>query len=61
MSQDKITLMVNHINSYKRGSLGNNAPFDLINNLLDKKVIRGLGLELIPPENVILRTELLVS
>jgi len=53
--------MVNHINSYKRGSLGGLAPFDLMEKLLDKRVVQNLGLELIPANDVTLRPELLIS
>jgi IS30 family transposase len=59
MSQKKITLMVNHINSHARDSLGGSTPMFLANAILNEKVIEALGLELIQPDKVTLKPALL--
>ena len=53
-SQDDIDLMMDHINSYKRPSLGNKTPYEMMAFLYGEKVCRLLGLRLIPPDKVTL-------
>jgi IS30 family transposase len=52
MTQEKITLMVNHINSLHRDSLCGLTPMALAFAMLDSKLIEALGLELITPNEV---------
>lgn len=59
MTPEKITLMVNHINSLVRDSLGGIQPIFLALTMLDPKLIEALGLELVPPDKVILNPTLL--
>ena len=53
-SQDDITLMMNHINSYCRASLGNKAPYDVFRFLYGKDLLDLLGCTTIPAQQVIL-------
>ena len=50
--QEHITLMMNHINSYRRISLMDNAPYDISMNVLPKDLFDLLGLERIPDTEV---------
>jgi IS30 family transposase len=58
-TQEDITLMANHINSYSRDSLSGSAPFDLARLLQNGKLLRKLGLKRIPPDEVYLKPGLL--
>jgi IS30 family transposase len=59
MTQEKITIMVNHINSLSRDSLGGLTPMFLTLAMIDSKLIEALGLDLIPPDEVTLIPKLL--
>jgi IS30 family transposase len=59
MSQEKISLMTNHINSHVRDSIGGLPPMFLATAMLDPKVIEALGLALIPHDEVTLSPALL--
>ena len=59
MTQEKITLMANHINSLARGSLGDVSPMFLAVATLEPKMIEALGLELVPADKVTLKPALL--
>ena len=59
MSQEKITLMVNHINSHVRDSLGGLPPMFFAAIMLDPNLIEALGLALIPHDEVMLSPALL--
>ncbi|MDO9592442.1 MAG: IS30 family transposase [Erysipelotrichaceae bacterium] len=59
LAQDKITLMINHINSFSRSSLNSHTPFKLAQLLLNESLIESLSLELIPPDEVHLKPALL--
>lgn len=59
MTQEDITLCVNHINSTARGSLNGRNPFELASLLLDKKLLTLLRLEPVEPDKVILKPALL--
>lgn len=54
-TQDDIDLMMNHINSYKRVSLGNRTPYEMMEFLYGKTVCKALGLKLIPADEVTLK------
>ena len=53
-SQDDITLMMNHINSYSRESLGNRCPYDVFRFFYGDKLLNVLGCVTIPPQQVML-------
>jgi len=59
MSQEKVTLMANHINSLARDSLNGLMPMLFATAALDPKLIEALGLTLIPPDEVSLNPALL--
>ena len=59
LDQDKVRLMMNHINSEKRDSLNEHSPYELSLLLLDNKIHKALGLELIAPDEVMLCPALL--
>ena len=59
MTQDKITLMANHINSIARDSLNGFSPMFLALALLPTKLIEALGLKMIPAKSVTLNPALL--
>ena len=58
-TQFDISLMINHINSYKRKSLYGKTPFEVAKQLLPEDFFILLGLEAIPAENVLLTPSLL--
>lgn len=53
-SQDDITLMMNHINSYSRESLGNKCPYDVFRFFYGGKLLNLLGCTTIPANQVTL-------
>lgn len=59
LSQEDITLMMNHINNYPRASLNNCTPFALAEMLVDKKLLEALHYHKIMPDDVILKPSLL--
>lgn len=59
LTQGKINLMMNHINSYSRASLGDLAPYDVFRFFYGQDILNTLGAELIPPNEIVLRPELL--
>lgn len=59
LTQQKVTLMTNHINSTARASLKGNTPFKLASLLPGKKVLDTLGMQLIDPTEVTLKPYLL--
>ena len=58
-SQSDISLMMNHVNSFRRKSLFGKSPYEAAMNVLPSDFFILLGLELIPPEQVILMPKLL--
>lgn len=59
LTQEQITLMINHINSLARESLNWNSPIDVAKVTLDKIVIKKLNLSKIPTEQIQLNKKLL--
>jgi IS30 family transposase len=59
LTQRKVTLLANHINSTKRDSLNGHSPFELSQMLLDQKLLTTMGLKYINPDDVRLNPELL--
>ena len=53
-SQDDITLMMNHINSYSRESLGNKCPYDVFRFFYGDRLLDLLGCTTIPAQQVTL-------
>jgi len=58
-TQQDITLMVNHINSYGRLNLGNRTPYWVFASLYGEEILRRMNVELIPPDKVTLHPSLL--
>lgn len=59
LTQDDITLMMNHINSMPRGKLNAKAPVQVFVSLYGKEIATKLGLKYIPLEELCLKPELL--
>lgn len=57
--QSDITLITNHINSYRRKSLFGSSPYELAMKYIPEKFFVLLGLKLIAPEDVLLTPALL--
>ena len=53
-SQKDMNLMMDHINSYSRESLGNKCPYDMFAFLYGQKILDLLGCHRIPPQDVTL-------
>ena len=58
-TQGQITLMMSHINSYRRASLGNKSPYEMFAFMYGEEILKKLGLKLIPPDEINLSPELL--
>lgn len=59
LDQDKVDLMMNHINSYTRANLGNQSPYEMFRLFYGQDILELLGTVLISPNDIILRPELL--
>lgn len=59
LTQDKVNLMMNHINSYPRKSLGGKTPHNLASICLPKRFFDELDLSLVPAKVVNLKPDLL--
>lgn len=59
LTQDKINLMMNHINSYHRANLGNHSPYEMFRLFYGKDILDVLGVTLISPNDITLRPTLL--
>ncbi|MBR2755580.1 MAG: IS30 family transposase [Lachnospiraceae bacterium] len=57
-TQSDITLMMNHINSYSRESLGNKCPYEVFRFLYGDKLLNLLGCVTIPAPQIILKPSL---
>lgn len=57
--QDKIELMMNHINSYSRPELGDKSPYAMFSFFYGKQILDALGIKPIEPNAIILKPELL--
>ena len=53
-SQEDIRLMMDHINSYSRESLGNKCPYDVFSFLYGQEILDLLGCHKVPPQDVTL-------
>jgi len=59
LTQEKVTLMMNHINSTARASLNDKTPWELAQLLMDHSVLEALSLEKIPAKEVHLKPALI--
>jgi len=59
LTQEKVTLMINHINSTARASLNDKTPWELAQLLMNHSVLEALSLEGIPADQVHLKPALL--
>lgn len=59
LTQEKIDLMMNHINSYHRANLGDRCPYEMFQLLYGQELLDALGAVLISPNDITLRPELL--
>lgn len=53
-TQEDISLMMDHINSYARPSLGNKSPYEMMEFLYGSKILEFFGCHRIAPDNVTL-------
>lgn len=58
-TQDQINLMMSHINSYARKSLGNKSPYEVFAFLYGEELLKVFNLEPIPADEIILTPALL--
>ena len=59
LTQDNIDLVVDHISSYPRPSLGNKTPYEVFSFLYGNDTLNRLGIRKVMPEKVTLRPSLL--
>ena len=59
LTQEDVSLMMNHINSYSRPNLGDNTPYAVFAALYGEEILKKMGAVLIPPGNVTLYPSLL--
>lgn len=59
LTQQKVDLMMNHINSYHRANLGDSSPYDVFKLFYGQEILDTLGAKLIPTDDITLRPELL--
>lgn len=53
-TQEDITLMMNQINSYSRGSLGGKCPYEMFSFIYGEKIVKNLGCTKIPANEVVM-------
>ena len=53
--------MLNHINNVKRKSLNNQTPYELLTKKIGEENIKKLGIDYIPPKDIILKPSLFKS
>jgi len=58
-TQQDILVMMNNINSYARPALNDKTPYNIFKHLYGAKIVKKLGVELVPPDKVNLRPSLL--
>lgn len=59
LTQQDITLMMNHINFYKRKKLNNRSPYETFSFYYGEDVLKRLGCSPVAAENIILKPKLL--
>lgn len=60
-SQEDISIMMNHINSYSRESLGNKSPYEMFEFIYGRKLLDSLGCKTIPPQDVTLNKSIFTT
>lgn len=58
-SQEQISLMMNHINSYSRPELGDKSPYEMFEFYYGKEILNLLGVHKVAANEIILKPELL--
>lgn len=56
--QEQINLMMSHINSYRRKTLGNKSPYEMFSFQYGENLLKKIGLRKIPPDEIILSPRL---
>lgn len=59
LTQADVTLLMDHVNSYSRESLGNKCPYEMVAFLYGEELLHALGCHRIPPNEVTLTPSLL--
>jgi len=59
LTQEDISLMMNHINSYKRKKLNNRTPYEAFSFYYGEEMLKKLGCSSVATENIILKHKLL--
>ena len=59
LTQEDVNLVMSHVNSYPRRSIGDKTPFDLFEAIYGGGILGKLGISKIPPNEVTLRPQLL--
>jgi len=59
LDQEKINLMMCHINSYARKNLGDRSPYEVFELFYGRHILDALGAMLIPPNEIVLKPKLL--
>ena len=59
LTQEDITLMMNHINSYKRKKLNDRSPYETFSFYHGEEVLNLLGCTKVPADDILLKPELL--
>ena len=59
LTQEKVNLMMSHINSYKRESLGDKSPYEAFKFFYGQDILDILGIVEIPANNILLKPSLL--
>ena len=58
-TQEQINLMMSHINSYARKTLGNKSPYEVFAFLYGEELLKVFNLEQIPADEIVLTPDLL--
>lgn len=61
LTQDDVNLMMSHVNSYSRPSLGDCAPIDLFRSCFGPRLLEALGIRRIPSNEIVLKPGLLAK
>ena len=59
LTQEDITRMMNHINSYKRKKLNNRSPYETFSFYFGEETLKRLGCESVPADQILLKPALL--
>jgi IS30 family transposase len=59
LTQTDVDLMMNHVNSYRRASLGDRSPYEMFGLIYGRDVLDILGAKTVAPSDIMLRPELI--